>query len=239
MLQIERFVLAGLALLAVSSAAVAEDLRPFEARYEVHWKGMTAGHAALELKRGPADTWTYTSNSRARGLFRVALPGSISQTSEFRIVDDTVQPQRYVGDDGTRDTSRDVDVKFDWEAGRVRGVFEEQMLDMAVPPGTLDDLSVQVALMYELLRGRAPMSFHLIGKDAVRDFDYTREQSGKLATAIGEHETIQFRSRRHGSRGSTVFWCAPDLGYLPVRVERHGSKGQVEWSMQIQSARRD
>jgi hypothetical protein len=200
---------------------------------------MTAGNATLELKRGSEGAWTYTSNSRARGLFRVALPGSILQTSQFRIVDDAVQPQRYQGDDGTRDTARDIDVTFDWDAGRVHGVFEKQTVDLAVPKGTLDDLSVQVALMYELLRGRTPTAFHLIGKDSVRDFDYTREQSGKLTTAVGEHDTIQFRSKRHGSRGSTLFWCAPDLGYLPVRVERHGSKGQVEWSMQIQYARRD
>ena len=53
--------------------------------------------------------------------------------------------------------------------------------------------------------------------------------SGKL---IGTFDTIKYRSRRPDSDRGTVFWCAPELGYMPVKVERQrGSK--VEWSMSI------
>ncbi len=32
-----------------------------------------------------------------------------------------------------------------------------------------------------------------------------------------------------------MFWCAPELGYLPLKVERRDGK-DVEWSMAVKHA---
>lgn len=233
-----RLAVAAAAATLLAGAAGADELRPFAAHYNVVWKGIGAGRSSITLKRLDNARWSYESHNAARGLFRIALPGDISQTSEFRVVDDVVVPEHFRGDDGTDSTRKDVDIRFDWQARRATGVAEDKKIEVALDPGIQDGMSVQAALMLELMRGRTPSSFLLLDKDRVKEYLYTREGTETLNTEIGRKETVIFRSRRPGSEYSTMYWCAPDLGFVPMKVERHhGAK--VEWSMLVQSATRE
>ncbi|MEP7311159.1 MAG: DUF3108 domain-containing protein [Pseudomonadota bacterium] len=235
---VSRFALAAAAWMLLVGGISADELRPFTASYNVVWKGIGAGRSSITLKRLDNDRWSYESRNVARGLFRLALPGDISQSSEFRVVGDVVMPEHFRGDDGTSSTRKDVDIRFDWQAGRASGVAEDKKVEVALEPGIQDGMSVQAALMLELMRGHTPSKFLLLDKDRVKDYLYTREGTETLDTAIGRKETVIFRSRRPDSEYSTMYWCAPDLGYVPVKVERHhGAK--IEWSMVVQSATRE
>lgn len=199
---------------------------------------MGAGTARLALRRDSEGHWVYTSDNTARGIFRVAVPGTIRQRSELRIEDGRVVPQHFVTDDGSSSTKRDADVRFDWPAGRATGTAENQRVDVALQPGLQDSLSVQIALIHELLAGRTPTGFVLLDGAEVKEYLYTEEGRERVNTALGAQDTVIFRSRRPNSDRSTLFWCAPEFGYLPVKVERHkGSK--VEWSMAIATLKRD
>ena len=102
-------------------------------------------------------------------------------------------------------------------------------------PGVLDTMSVQIALMHELLAGNTPRYFVIVDKGRIKDYNYTAVGEETLVTPIGEYRTLVFRSTRPGSDTGTYFWCAPELGYLPLKVERReGSK--VQWSMALQTA---
>ncbi|HEV7631767.1 MAG TPA: DUF3108 domain-containing protein [Steroidobacteraceae bacterium] len=235
---VSRLAIAGAAMTLSAGTAGADELRPFEAHYNVIWKGIGAGRSSITLKRLDNGRWTYESRNIARGLFRIALPGDISQTSEFRVVDDAVIPEHFRGDDGTSSTRKDVDIRFDWQARHATGTAEDKKIEVALDPGVQDGMSVQAALMLELMRGRTPSSFQMIDKDRVKEYLYTREGTETLETALGRKETVIFRSRRPDSEYSTMFWCAPDLGYVPIKVERHhGAK--IEWSMVVQSVTRE
>ncbi len=216
----------------------AQDLQPFTARYAWTVKGMSAGHSTLALTRSEDGRWHYGSRSVARGLFRLLAPGDITQDSVFRILDDQVRPEHYRGDDGTAATRRDVNVTFDWRARRVTGLYEDVAVDLPIEAGVQDDLSIQVALMHELLRGRTPSAFRLLDRDVIKDYQYTAEGTAKLDTPLGPLQTVIYRSRKVGARSSTLCWCAPELGFLPLKVERHGGDEKVEWSMNIQAASR-
>jgi len=199
---------------------------------------MTAGTARLALKRSDAQRWVYTSENTARGLFKVAIPGTIRQSSELRIEDGRIVPQHFVTDDGSEKGKRDSDVRFDWKAGRATGMAEGKPVDVPLQPGLQDSLSIQIALIHELLAGRTPSGFVMLDKDEVKDYLYTAEGNERVKTALGEHDTVIYASRRPDSDRKTLFWCAPDLGYLPVKVERRkGTK--VEWSMTMATLKRE
>ena len=198
---------------------------------------MTAGTARLALKRTDAQHWLYTSENVARGIFRVAVPGTIRQSSEVRIEDGHLVPEHFITDDGSDKSKRDSDVRFDWKANRATGMAEGKPVDVALQPGLQDSLSVQLALIHELVAGRTPASFVMLDREEIKEYLYTAEGKERVKTALGEHDTVIYSSRRPNSDRSTLFWCAPDLGYLPVKVERHkGSK--IEWSMTLASLKR-
>lgn len=236
---IARIALAALALVACRLAAAAnEDCpQPFRITYAVEWRGLSAGTSVLELtRRGPGE-YTYQSSNTARGLFRLALPDTITQKSQFSMKDGRVVPSTYVADDGSSDTRRDVSLTFDWDAGRVTGTAEQRPVDQPIEPGVQDALSVQIALMCALARGESPESFQLIDKDEVKEYQYTREGEEVLETPVGHLKTVIYKSQKTGSSRATRLWIAPDVGYLPVRAEQT-RRGKREFLLQIRALER-
>jgi hypothetical protein len=228
------------ALLAAALApgfVPAEELKPFSARYTITWRGFSAGNTSLRLEHMPDGKWSYKSETSARGLFQLVMPAELSSRSVFTIKDDQIVPESFSADDGARSNAKDQDIHFDWAAGRVRGVAERQPVDLPTQPGLLDTLSAQVALMHELLAGRTPARFVLLDRERIKDYLYTTEGRERVRTDVGEYDTVIYRSSRPGSRNGTYFWCAPELGYLPLKVERREGK-EVQWSMRLQQVTR-
>ena len=141
---------------------------------------------------------------------------------------------QFEAEDGTTNTTKDQELNFDWAAGRVTGKFEKSAVNLPLQPGLLDSLSVQAALMHELLSGRTPARFVLVDKGRIKDYNYSAEGEDILRTPLGEHRTVIFRSARPGSPNGTWFWCAPDMNFLPLKVERREGKN-VQWALRLQS----
>jgi hypothetical protein len=225
--------LATLAALLAGSAAGAAELQPFIARYGFAWHGMTAGESTLRLERDLGDRWKYTSSTAPRGLGRLFRSRPIVNDCLIQETPAGMRPLSYRADDGSDSKERDSDLQFDWQRGHVTGTSGTHAIDMEVPEGTQDDLSVQIALMYELLAGRSPTGFRVFDASGVREYRYVHEGSATLDTPLGKVVTEIYRSQRDGSPRATRFWCAPDYGYLPMRAEQR-RKGDVEWTMEIQ-----
>jgi hypothetical protein len=220
---------------ALKQLASADELKPFEASYTWVWHGMTVAVSSVKLEQ-QQDKWVYASKSDPRGLGRMFSERPVQQ-STLQVTEQGVRPLHYKADDGTSSTKRDSDVQFDWEHNRATGVYEDTKIDMPLQPGTQDDLSVQIALMVELLAGRTPDRFLMIDKNTVREYRYTRDGQESIDTPLGKIDAVIYRSQKAGSPRVTRFWCAPSLGYIPMRVEQ--TKGDdVQWTMQVRSAKR-
>lgn len=222
--------------LGVTNMAGADELKPFEASYAWIWHGLNVAVSTLTLEK-TGDTWSYRSRSEPRGIGKAFSERPV-QKSVLRVTDTGVQPLSYQASDGTTSTRRAIDLKYDWGQGRVTGVYEDDKVDLPLTAGVQDDASVQVAMMVELLRGRTPDRFALLNKNAVRQYRYIRDGEATLQTPLGNIATIIYKSERDGSPRVTRFWCAPDRGYVPLRVEQTRGK-DVEWTMEIRSLKRE
>jgi hypothetical protein len=221
-----------------AAPARADELKPFEASYVWKWNGVTVAVSTLKLERRDDATWAYSSKSEPRGVVSMFRSERPTQLSIVRVVDAVVQPLSYNAEDGTSATKRDADIKFDWVQNHASGVYEDTPVDMPLKPGIQDDLSVQLAMFVQLLQGKTPANISLINKNSVREYRYTREGDATIATPMGPIATVIYRSEREGSRRVNRYWCAPAKGYLPMRVEQK-KDDSVEWTMDIQSLKRD
>jgi hypothetical protein len=217
-----------------SATASAEELEPFQASYSWSWKGATVAVSTLKLEHGDGDGWIYSSSSEPRGLGHL-YPMRPKLRSSLRVSDQGVQPLSFKAEGGG--DSHNADVKFDWSAGRATGVYEGSVVDLPLTPGIQDDLSVQIAMMVELLHGRTPEHLSMIDKNSSRDYRYRREGAETIATPLGRIDTVIYSSQHPGSPRVTRFWCAPSKGYVPMRVEQKRIDS-VEWTMQIRSLKR-
>ena len=234
---VPRMLAAAIALHGLTSAAVAsaEELKAFEASYAWSWHGATVAVSTLRLERGDGDSWVYSSTSEPRGLGYL-YPMRPKLRSTLRITDQGVQPLSFKAE-GAGD-SHNADVSFDWSAGRATGVYEGTEVDLSLKPGIQDDLSVQIAMMVELLHGRTPERLSMIDRNSTREYRYQREGAQAIETALGRIDTVIYSSQHQGSPRVTRFWCAPTMGYLPLRIEQKRIDS-LEWTMDIRSVRRD
>lgn len=221
--------------LTLGTVACADELKPYQATYNGIWHGMTVAVSTLRLQQ-TGDTWTYSSVSEAQGLGRLVSDLSPDQTSVVRVTPKGIQPQSYTSGGGAGGKVS-IDLKYDWQSGRVTGIYEGTKVDLELTPQTQDDASVQLALMAELLAGQTPSSFSLIDKDSVRDYQFTRGGEATVNTPMGDVATVIYRAQKKYSPRITSFWLAPDRGYIPMKVEQ--KKGDdVQWTLQIQKLSR-
>jgi hypothetical protein len=217
------------------SAAETDELRPYQAAYNGIWHGLTVALSELKLERS-GDTWTFSSRSAPRGIGRLAagvFPPR--QVSVVRVSAAGVQPQSYQSTGGERANS--TDLNYDWPTHRVTGTYEGASIDLPLTHAVQDDASVQLALMVELLAGRTPSRFLMIDRGGTREYQFARDGEATLQTPLGAVPTVVYRAQKANSPRITRFWCAPDRGYIPLKVEQ--TKGDdVQWTMEIQSLER-
>jgi hypothetical protein len=212
-----------LALAATMSAAAASVpeplIAPFVAEYDVRYGRIPGGTSRTVLARS-GEGWVIETAVTPSGIARLIAPGTIRQRSEFGLEGDVPRPVRYSLDDGTKRTDRDIRLEFDWRAGRVRGVAEETPVDVALVPGLQDAATMAVLATARLRAGREPGEIAMIEKDVIKHYHHTLLRREKLATAIGELDTVVYRSTREGSSRETLTWHAPALGYAVVQAHQ-------------------
>jgi hypothetical protein len=223
----------GAALSPAAGAGAEALVAPFTAEYDVRYGRIPGGTSRTELVRS-GNGWTLETAVTATGLARLVAPGTIRQRSEFKVDGDLPRPASYLLDDGTKRTDRDVRLEFDWPAGRVRGVVEDSPVDVALAPGLQDPASMQVLVTARLRAGLEPGLIAMIEKDQVKYYRYTLLRREKLVTALGEFDTLVYRSSRDGSSRETITWHAPALDFATVQAEQH-VKGKLGFHTRIRS----
>jgi hypothetical protein len=223
-------------LIAAGGAASADpvDLKPFRATYTAEWKGMTAASSTVELKAAGPDTYTYSSVNSARGIFRMAFPDALTQISTFRLVDGRVEPLTFGGMD---EKERPINLTFDWQKKRVTGVAKERPVDLELPDGAQDAMSLQIASLRNLAGGQLQGTVWMIDANKLKEYELNLEGNARIETALGGLDTVVYVSRRAKSDRFTRTWVAPALGYLPVKAESVRGK-KVEVTLLIQSVDR-
>ncbi|MFZ0502000.1 MAG: DUF3108 domain-containing protein [Steroidobacteraceae bacterium] len=219
-----------MAAAAAACAAPASKPAPFVATYTITWHGVAAGTSTLELHRIAPQLYLYTSTDSAYGLFKLAFPHVLRQSSRLRIAAGEVEPLAFQ----TGGTGNNVMAQFDWKIGQVTGIAKGKPLNLKLQPGTQDPLSVQIAIMLKLQAQDAPDAFWMLNTDEIDRFQYVRHEETTLDTPLGKLRTILYTSHQSGSDKTTYLWLAPALDYMPARAEQH-VKDSTQVSLEIQA----
>lgn len=209
----------------------------YRATYTVKYRGVSGGMLHVTLRSEEPGRLVYESRPEP-GMFARALigPGAVER-SEMVMEGNAVRPLAWSSDDGRggKDNGR---LDFDWEAGTVHGTMKGEEVELPAKDGLQDRLSLQVAVLIALQRGEEPGTIAMVDGNEVKSYSYTRVGSRRLSTFAGTFDTVLYESTRPGSRRLSRIWHAPELGYVPVRVERL-REGRVESVMEVLKVRRN
>lgn len=248
-----RAILCLLALLSASGSAWSLPAN-FTANYEVSRymfsRFHTLGEAELALTREGAG-YRYVSHTRPIPIIALFYGEDVMEMSRGQIVGGAVRPDRYDYELKGRNGHSDYLV-FQHDKGEVEQNFKGKTVRQHVPPETLDRLSMQLAIMRELATGDREMQF--LVADRRRLYAYRFEVTGneRISTPFGEFDTVKVElTGQQRIKDSTVpdvedldipdeddrrtiFWCAPALDYIPIRVE-YVDRDQGQFRMSIRS----
>jgi hypothetical protein len=219
------------------SAATAPDsaIHPYSAVYQIQYRGKTVGTMEFSVDYDAADdAYTFTSNSAARGLFRLLSPRPVVERSEFISDAGKITPLRFWYEDGSRQGNENFHIRFDWDNGLAVAETSAEQHEFAVPHGTLDRGTMQVQLMLDVARTGSLSSYTLADDDGLRTYQYHRDGDVQLETSLGVLETQAFVQQREGSSRQTLLWTASELHHLPVRIEQQRN-GETRTVFSLQS----
>lgn len=220
-----RWTAAALLALVPASAAFALPER-FSARYVLSAQGVDIGKTHWTLAPLGDGRFAYESRSEAIGLARLLRDERIDERSVWRLADGSVQPLRYTYNRSGGKRVRNVEVEFDWQDGRVRNTLNGQTWSMPIEAGMLDKLVYLLALMNDLAAERREVRYAVADGGKVKTYLLRVVGRERVDTVKGSLEATVVERRREGDERETRIWCAPALGYLPVRVE-HREDGEV------------
>lgn len=207
------------AVVAMPAARAGGDLppplAPFEAEYRVGNGSMRVGRTTVRLE--PHDRgWRYESVTKARGLLALFAGGPIVDRTLLEPHADGLRPLEYSRSEPDGDTR----VRFDWAAGEARAETPDGTRTIPLEPGTHDQFSAMLAVMQALASGHSEVGFPGIDDDGEhKPLQFVAEAGETVSVPLGQFQAVRVRRIREGKR-STISWLAPELGWLPVRVEQ-------------------
>lgn len=228
-----------LAAVSLSALAAEPKLPDVNATYTVSWNGISLGDATITLRAGDSpDCYVYESATNPIGLVRMFY-GSPHEISEFCVAGGKVVPKRfeYIKSKGDEDNFT---LEFDSQNLKVRNQKGEER---EIPAISQDRFGMQQAVRLWLLGrlkekdpGAEPFDVAQVDDKKVRQYRFAITGRETIQIPAGKFDTILIQRVDDPTR-TAKFWIAPDLNYMPVKVEQiRGGKADVR--MQLKAERK-
>lgn len=223
--------LPGLLLPAVYAAP--EPSR-FTAHYTMSKGNVSIGEVQRLLTPAGNGQFKFASTMQATGLIAAFLKDHISESSLWMFQNEQVKPQIYTYRKSGGKKTREIRLEFDWQHQLVKNTVAGKEWEMALLPDAQDKLSYQLAIMYDLQNGKTEFEYSIADKRKFKNYYFKVVGNEDIATPLGSLQTVKIERVMEKGEKSTVLWCAPSLGFLPVRIEQN-EKGGDEFSLMIKS----
>ena len=183
--------------------------------------------AKLENNNG---TYTYTLKTEPTGFWKLIANGSINESSEFEIINDEIRSINYRLNDTIRRNARESEVDFDWSKKVIKGFYKDRVIDFNIEKRILTRILLQIEIMHQKQRNNLKDTYLIIDKDEIKEIDITSSNSGKkISVPFGSYDVIEVSHRSKNSNRINTFWLAPELDFIPVKLEQtEGNKVNFE-----------
>jgi hypothetical protein len=208
---------------SLGTAFAAEDpsVVTYSATYQVEYKGKDLGTSEFSVRYlADKDVYEFMSRTLAKGMLKLVTPNPVVERSQFRVENGRIVPLDFWYEDGSRKGEDNVHIAFDWPRQVAVVNNDSGRHEMALKPGALDRGSMQVALMRDLATTGKAGPYLLADEESIADYVYRDNGMASTPTKLGQLATQSLMQQREGSSRSNYIWLAPELKFLPARIEQ-------------------
>lgn len=218
---------------SITVQAGAEEPYPeFVADYIVSVNGVKVGEATFSLKHQDADEYLYQQRSKSTGVAALLGSDTSTQTSRWRYENGEIQALEFRSSRKKGDDDDNAHLFFDWEQQRVENRGAGEHWNLEAPPGTLDSLLMQMAMLFDLRDGKTDLQYPVATRGRIKQYRFEVTGRETIELPFGNYETIR-AERRDDKKDKSLVWGAPELDYFPVRFVKKKRAGvEVELLLQ-------
>jgi hypothetical protein len=210
--------LATAAALLASAAAPAHALKPFTAQYDASFKGISAGGSMSLSQQGKR--WTYSMGIR----------NAMANLSQATVFEDAAGRYRPLGG-SDRSTylmkTRTIVTHYNWNTLQVRwtgDVKPQRAGPVAMQPGDMDALLVNLALVRDVGFGRSSMNYRLLENGKAKPMAY--RVAGREKITVGGRALEATKVVQNAGGKQTIAWIAAGIP-APVRIVQREDGSEV------------
>jgi len=198
---------------------------PFEVEYSLYRKGAKIAKVNRRLIKLEKGHYEYHSETKTTGLVSLFRKDHIVEKSALNFYGEILRPQHYSYVYSGSKKKRDVSIEFDWKRKKIKNTINGDFWHMPAEPAVMDKLLYQLAIMHDLKNGRTPTAYQIADGGKIKIYHFEKLGEEMVKTPLGDYNTIKMVRHRPNSQRKSIFWCAIELEYLPIKVEHMEKDG--------------
>lgn len=205
------------ALLFAGYSSQALAMSPFQASYQFAYNGKNMGSATRTLSKS-GNNWTYVFAAKA------GVIASATETSKF-----SLNGSQLVSDSFSRASkilvhNNTMNIKFNPSAKTINTSKDSEKNAFAWKSGVLDELNAELQIREDIKSTGLKSNYLLSDAKGIDNRKFVKQGNEQVKTNYGTFDTIKVVMKHDKPGRETIFWLAPKLDYLPVKVSHEDKK---------------
>lgn len=204
-------------LLFTGFSSQAFAMSPFQASYQFNYNGKNMGSATRTLSKS-GNNWTYVFAAKAGAV------ASASETSRFGFNAGKINSNSFSRTSKILVHNNTMNINFNPSAKTINTKKDDKARSFAWKAGVLDELNAELQIREDLKGVGMKSSYLIADAKEVESRQFVKQGSEKVKTSYGTFDTVKVVMKHDKPGRDTIFWLAPKLDYLPVKVTHQDGK---------------
>lgn len=223
------FILFCLVVFSIDARAAKEPLTPQTAEYQVNYGSIELGKARYQLPAPEGDLYQYRFDSDVSLLM---LSDRRTVKSIFSLAGTKLIPMRYSHERNGTGPSYQEQSAYVLSQKLVHSRYKDERAKFPYTEDLFDPLMVQLQFRLDIAAGAKTMHYKMLKSGEIDEYDFRVVGKERVNIESGSYDTVKIEVVRDNNKRQTLFWMAPDLGYLPIRLT-HFEKGSKQLDIKL------
>lgn len=199
------------ALLFAGYSSQAMAMSPFQASYQFQYNGKNMGSATRTLSKA-GNNWNYVFAAKA------GLIASATESSNFSLNGKQIVSNSFSRSSKILVHNNTMSIKFNPSAKTINTMKDKEARSFAWKAGVLDELNAELQIREDLKSSGLKSNYLMSDAKGIDDRKFVKQGTETIKTNYGSFSTIKVVMKHSKPGRETIFWLAPKLDYLPVKV---------------------
>ena len=204
-------------ILGVSLSHHALAMTPFQASYQFSYNNKNLGSATRTLSQ-QGNHWTYVFSAKAVGI------ASASETSQFSFTNNLITSQKFNRSSKILIHNNTMSMNFNPNSKTIHTQKDDKKYSFAWQAGALDELNAELQIREDLKNNTLKSKYLIADAKSLDSRRFVKQGTETVKTSYGTFNTIKVVMQHDKPERNTVFWLAPKLDYLPVKMAHNDGK---------------